>query len=200
MCVRFWAALLVMGSAVSLLSCGGKGDGVVDRNKDEALVTRSIDSIRRVTTDNGRVTNVFITPLMEEHALATPSFSEYVRGIEVIGYNDSTGVENSRVVADYALHWAERDLWELKGNVMVSGDEGRQLFTQQLNWDMRTGKIYSNVDSRVQEGNDVFIGQGFEAEDDFSSWRFRRLTGTVSVDTTPSAAAEPVLPVDSLVQ
>ncbi len=151
-------------------------------------MTRAIDSIRRVTTENGRITSVFLSPLMEDHALAKDAFTEYREGIEVIGY-DSVGVRNSHILADYALHWSGRNLWELKGNVLVVGEAGQRLMTQQLFWDVPLGKIYSNVDSRVVDGGDVMTGVGFEAEDDFSAWRFRGLTGVVSVDTASSGSS-----------
>ncbi len=179
-----------MGSAISLLSCEGDKSAADEEQTDEALVTRRVDSMRIVSSENGRLLNSMSAPLMEDHAFARPPFQEYRQGIEFVGYNDSTGVESSRVVADYALYWSDRDRWELKGNVLVTGEQNRRLYTQQLTWDRKIHKIYSNVDSKVEEGTDVFIGEGFEAEDDFSRWTFRRLTGTVSVDTAPTQPAE----------
>ena len=175
-------ALLTAGSAILLISCG-KGQKAAENN-DEALITRTMDSMEIVTSENGELKSLFRAPLMEDHALAKAPFQEYRKGIEVVSY-DSLGMEASHVLADYALHWTNRDLWELKGNVFVTGENGRKLFTQQLSWDRKIKKIYSNVDSKVEEGQDVFIGEGFEADDDFSRWTFRKLTGRVSVDTQP---------------
>ncbi len=184
---RVMIALLVVGSAISLMSlssCGGKKKG--EPVNDENLISRTVDNMELLTTENGKTTNLFKAPLVEDHAFAKAAFQEYRRGIEVIGY-DSLEQEASHVQADYALHWTERDLWELKGNVVVTGEDGRKLTTQQLMWDIKLKKIYSNVDSKVEEGEDVFIGEGFEAADDFSQWTFRRLKGRVSVDVEPTA-------------
>lgn len=176
-------ALLTVGSAILLLSCDKKKP--VDPAGDEALISRVMDSMEIVTSENGVLKSVFRSPLVEDHEFAKAAFQEHPKGIEVISY-DTLGMESSRVVSDYALHWTERDLWELKGNVMVTGENGRRLFTQQLSWDRKIAKIYSNVDSKVEEGEDEFIGEGFEADDDFSRWTFRRLKGRVSVDTEPT--------------
>ncbi len=190
-------ALLTAGSAILLISCD-KGKKVSENN-DEALVTRTMDSMEITTSDNGQLQNVFRAPLMEDHAFAKAPFQEYRKGIELVSY-DSLGMESSHVMADYALHWTDRDLWELKGNVFVMGENDRKLFTQQLSWDRKIKKIYSNVDSKVEEGQDVFIGEGFEADDDFGRWTFRKLTGRVSVEMGPgegsargdlSAASDP---------
>jgi LPS export ABC transporter protein LptC len=152
---------------------------------EETVVARAIDSMTTIATDNGRRTQRFFTPLMEDYDFAKEPFSEYRRGIEVIGY-DTLGVENSNVVADYALHWTKRDLWELKGNVKMTGSEGRRLTTQQLFWDRKTHLIYSNVDSKVEEGADVFIGEGFDADENLERWTFRRLKGQVAVSVEPT--------------
>jgi hypothetical protein len=139
-------------------------------------------------------------PLREEYGYANPAYEEYTRGMEAVGF-DSLGRPSSSVVADYALHWTVRDVWELNGNVVVEGEDGQKLFTQQLRWDRKIKKIYSNVDCRVEQDGDVLYGVGFEAADDFSWWTFNGVTGTVSVSTEPTAdstavAAAPANPVD----
>jgi hypothetical protein len=39
------------------------------------------------------------------------------------------------------------------------------------------------VDSKVIQGQDVFIGEGFESDDRFEKWSFRKFTGKLTVDT-----------------
>jgi hypothetical protein len=89
------------------------------------------------------------------------------------------------VEADYALYWRERDLYELKGNVIVEGDKGQKLYTQQLNWDVKLKKIYSHVDSKVEEADGVMTVVGFEAADDFSWWKGAQVSGTTMISTEP---------------
>lgn len=177
-------ALLITGSAVLVVGCGG--DEATEEHNDEALVTRTVDSLHLVSSENGKLKNAVITPLMESHALAKDPFDEYRMGIETLGYDQETGLENFRVTADYALHFTARDLWDLKGNVRVQGEAGRQLFTQQLFWDVKLKKFYSNVDTKVTDGPSQTVGTGFDAADDLTRWTFRQIKGVVYVDTTPT--------------
>ncbi len=178
------------------MACGGETPSSGD---DAKIVSRLVRDMELIASSNGRKEQLVRAPLREEHAFARPAFETFPEGIEVIGY-DSLGQPSSRVVADYALHWTELDLWQLDGNVVVEGDEGQKLYTQQLFWDRKTKKIWSNVDSKVEEGDDILYGTGFEAIDDFSQWTFRDITGTVGINVEQTAdstatAPTPVPPV-----
>ncbi len=168
------------------MACAGEPEpSVTDAAK---VVSRTIRDMELFTSDNGVKQRIMRAPLREEHAFARPAFETFSEGVEVIGY-DSLGQPSSRVVADYALHWTERDLWELNGNVVVEGDEGQKLYTQQLRWDRSIGKIYSNVDCKIEENGVVSYVEGFEAAEDFSYYTFRRTTGTFMVEVETSAEA-----------
>jgi hypothetical protein len=185
--MKFPIALLVAGSAISLISLAGcSGTPKDTETNDEAIISRTVHDMEMLSSENGQKTQLMRASLVEEHAFARPAFAEYPRGVEAIGYDSLGQNAASRVIADYALHWTERDLWELKGNVLVEGESGEKLYTQQLFWDRKIKKIYSNVDSRVENGTDVLYITGFEAIDDLSQWTSRGLTGTVGFDVEPT--------------
>lgn len=183
----FPIALLIAGSAIWLLSLAGCSVAPKpSETNDEAIVSRTVRSMEVLSSEEGKKTRLMRAPLMEEHAFAPDAFEEFPQGMEVVGY-DSLGLPSSLVLADYALHWIARDLWELRGNVYVEGDAGQKLYTQQLFWDRKIKKIYSNVDSKVEDGGNVYYPQIFEALDDFSWWRIHNLSGTVGLDVEPAS-------------
>jgi hypothetical protein len=67
-------------------------------------------------------------------------------------------------------------------NVVATGAQGRTLYTEQLFWDEKTGRVYSNVESTVVQGEDIFVGEGFESDEKFEFWTFRNFTGRLWVD------------------
>lgn len=183
---RILSALLVLGSAFSLWGCGKGPTG--EPINEETTISGSMENMEIISSENGFRKTIFKAPLVEEYGFAATPFQEYRRGMEMIGF-DSLEVQNFSVVADYALHWEERDFWELKGNVRVTSTDGRILTNQQLNWDRKLGKIYSNVDSKVEDiDGSMSIGEGFEANDDFSEWVWRNFSGWTFVD--PEVAGE----------
>ena len=79
---------------------------------------------------------------------------------------------------------------------MVVKSDGKNLYTQQLFWNQQTKKIYSNVDSKIvqNDGRDVFIGEGFESDEEFKDWRFRRMKGRMEVEVKPTEQEVEVVP------
>ncbi len=173
-------ALLVLGSAILLYSCV---ELEVNKANKETLMTQYSDTLTIIQTEEGRCDYIFNTPLMERYEFAKEPYMEFRRGIEVTSYNDSTGAMSSFLRADYAIFFEKRQLWETKGNVVARSSDEQTIYTQQLFWNQKTHKIYSNVDSKVVKGQDVFIGEGFESDEQFEKWSFRNFTGKLLVDT-----------------
>lgn len=151
-------------------------------NNDAAIVTRTVRNMEMLESKNGKSERIMRAPLMEDHAFADPAYTEYTRGVEMVGF-DSLGVNPaSNILADYAIFWSAGELWELKGNVLAEGEDDRRLYTQQLFYNARTGKVWSNVDCKFEMGEDVFLGVGFDAQVDLSYAAIRNMTGYTYVE------------------
>lgn len=180
-----------------LISCGGRERG--EQPDTEKLVTQMSDTLTVISSENGMRSYLFEAPLMERYELAREPYMEFRRGVYIETYKDSSRLVESTLEADYAIFWEKLKLWEAKGNVVAVNARGEILETQQLFWNQRTKKIYSNVDTKVTRNSDVIIGVGFESDESFDYF-FRRPRGKVTVDTEPTAnpdsaaAANPAAP------
>lgn len=170
----------LVGGAILLFSCSGKKAAAgVDMEK---MVTQRSDTLTMVYSKNGVKEYRFKTPLMERYEFAKDPYMEFRYGINLISY-DSLGRESSRLRADYAIFYEKRELWETRGNVVGQNADGRELYTQQLFWDQKRDKVYSNVDSKIVDGMDEFVGEGFESDSDFKEWEFRESEGRMWMNT-----------------
>ncbi len=165
-----------------LFSCdrSPEGDGDAD-----TFMTEYCEHLSIVDSQNGRRSYHFTTPLMEGYSQAREPYREFRRGVKITTYkDDSLATVDAVLTANYAIYYEKRELWEAKGDVVVEKSDGKTLYTQQLYWNARTKKIYSNVDSKIVQsgGTDVFIGEGFESDEEFKDWRFRRMKGRMEVD------------------
>ena len=175
-------ALSLLGSAILLFSCGSTRGESADVN-NETLMTERSDNLSIVMSENGRRSYRFTTPLLEGYTVASDPYREFRKGIHITTYqDDSLSTVNSTLVANYAIYYENRELWEAKGDVVVEKADGTKLYTQQLFWNSKTGRIYSNVDSKIVKGTDVFMGEGFESDEGLKEWRFRRMSGKMFVN------------------
>ncbi len=180
---RIQAALLIAGSAVLVISCGGSGSN--DEIDPQELITQQSENLVMINSKNGVRSYKFTTPLLERYELAKEPYMEFRKGIKVETYNDSTQLIESTLTANYAIFLEHKQLWEAKGNVVGTNANGQKLETQQLFWDQVTGKVYSNVDSKVTQGQDVIIGTGFVSDETFNDFTFNKPKGKIEVDVEP---------------
>lgn len=157
----------------------------------QVRMTEYSENLSVITSENGQKSYHFTAPLMEGYTLAREPYREFRKGVRIVTYNkgDSLSTVDATLTANYAIYYENRELWEAKGNVVVEKSDGKTLYTQQLFWNARTKKIYSNVDSKIVQNNgrDVFIGEGFESDEEFKDWRFRRMKGRMEVEMKQSA-------------
>ena len=178
-------ALLVAGSAILLFSCDKPPAAA--SGGDEALMTEYSEHLSVIMSENGRRSYFFKAPLLEGYTLVKEPYREFRKGIEITTYqDDSLTTVDAVLTANYAIYYENRKLWEAKGDVVVVKSDGKTLYTQQLFWNAKTQRIYSNVDTKIvqNEGGNVFQGEGFESDEAFKEWRFRRFTGKMDVDVS----------------
>ncbi len=178
----FLVALLVMGSAILLFSCASEvkqEEGPLD-----AIKTEESENLTIIMSENGRKSYVFTTKLLEGYTLGQDPYREFRKGISITTYqDDSLSTENAVLVANYAIYYENRKLWEAKGDVVVTKHDGTRLYTQQLFWNSMTKRIYSNVDTKLVTDTDEIVGEGFESDEEMNEPRFRHWKGRLEVDT-----------------
>jgi LPS export ABC transporter protein LptC len=147
-------------------------------------MTEESENLTIIMSENGRKSYHFKTPLLEGYMLGRDPYREFRKGVSITTYqDDSLTTVNAVLVANYAIYYENRKLWEAKGDVVVTKHDGTRLYTQQLFWNSQTKRIYSNVDTKLVTDTDELIGEGFESDEDMNEPRFRRWKGKMQVDT-----------------
>ncbi len=185
---RFKVALLAVGSAALLLSaCGEPAES--DKTKHELLMTEYCEQMDLKVSENGRRSFHFQAPLLEGYTEAQEPYREFRKGIRITTYQkNSEDVVDAVLTANYGINYEKRQLWEARGNVVIikNDPDSTRIYTQQIFWDQRSGKVYSNVDSRIvrKKGADDFMVSGFETDEDFTFLNSREPDGKLEVDVS----------------
>lgn len=197
---RFRVALLVVGSAALLLSSCGRW-AEEEQTRHELLMTEYCERMDLKVSENGHRSFHFQAPLLEGYTEAQEPYREFRKGIRITTYQkDSADVVDAVLTADYGINYDKRRLWEARGNVVIvkNDPDSTRIYTQQIFWDQRSGKVYSNVDSRIvrKMGADDFMVSGFETDEGFTFLNSRDPDGKMEVDVSKL----PRTPADSAAQ
>lgn len=190
--IRFITVALLFGSAIFLCGCKGNLDGDITIDDSKKIPSMVSDNLTITHYEDGRMTYKFYTLKMERYDFSDAPYMEFTKGIKIETF-DSLMKKKSDLVADYAKYIEKDRLWEVKGNVFGSDVTGKSIITEQLFWNERTDKIYSNVDTKVINGEEVTVGSGFESDGSMQDITFRQTKGRILVDT-----AKTQNPVDTL--
>lgn len=175
-----------MGNAFLSFSCKSKKTS--EEVNEETVVTMRSEDLTMTVSRNGLKSYHFTTPLMEQYGLSRDPYTRYPEGVFVETFQDSTEVVESTLRANEAIYYEKRDLWMASGNVVASGS-GNTLYTEQLFWDAKTDRIYSNVSVKVVDANGVHHGEGLLSDKNLEQWEFMDYEGTISFETAPNEAA-----------
>lgn len=170
-------ALSLMGSAILLFSCEKK-TVVTESPNLETLMTEYSENMSIAMSENGNKSYYFETPLIEGYAMARDPYREFRKGIKITMFeDDSSQSVSATLVANYAIFYEDRKLWEAKGDVKVVQANGRKLNTSQLFWNQATHTIYSNVDCIIIDRDQTIYCEGFESDEEMKDWSYRKVKG-----------------------
>ena len=97
-----------------------------------------------------------------------------------VHFFDSTGHEISNLVADSGLIRERTNTMVANGHVVVVGEDGSRLETEQLFWNGRNNKIETNRFVRVIQQGDTINGQfGLEADQKLTHIKIKAASGVM---------------------
>lgn len=119
-------------------------------------------------------------PLMEEYGSEENKYMEMTEGIKVLFYDSLMNV-SSTLTANYAIHRVSKNLMEVKEDVIVVNDKGEKLNTESLIWDGDSAMIYTKEYVKITTEDEVIMGEGMEADQDFKNWKMHKIKGVINI-------------------
>ena len=176
--ITYFLILMVIGAA-ALSSCENdiakvrmlteKGETPIESAKDLQILYS--DSAKLKARVKAKTMNRFEG---EEPLIEMPD------GIELLFYDNDLNVK-STLTANRAVNKVKERTMEAFDDVVVVNDKGEQLNTEYLRWEEKTGKLYSDQFVKISTIDQIIYGEGFEAEQDFSSYRIFKTKGIINV-------------------
>lgn len=118
-----------------------------------------------------------------------PPYIEFPQSIRVIFYNRQ-GDQEAFMKANYAKYLPKENRWNARGNVVVINSKNEELNSEELIWNEKTGKIYSDKFVKIITEESVLTGDGFEADQNFEKWSINKSSGTIDIVENEENEAE----------
>ncbi len=132
-------------------------------------------------TDSGVYRYEFTTPELQQYDNVEEPYVDFPGGLNFKMY-DKQGVKTkSRIRCNKARYYKSQNLWELNNDVEAMTEKGDILNTEQMFWDTKTRRIYSDKFVKITTKGQMITGRGFESDDRMSYYEIKNPGGEIDV-------------------
>ena len=137
-------------------------------------------NVATLISDSGITQYKIVSPLWNVYDEVDTPYWSFPKGIYLQKYDRKFNVIAS-VAADSAKFFRLQNLWKLDGNVELKKEPGELFLTQQLFWDQRRNRLYSDSFIHIETPERMLEGHGFESNDRLTKYSIRKPTGIFPV-------------------
>jgi LPS export ABC transporter protein LptC len=148
---------------------------------EENLPSLSVGELETIITDSGRVSYRFITPEMNQYDNREKPYTEFPQGLHLIVYNNQEEID-AQIKSKYAIYREKEELWELLNNVEAVNFKDEVINTEQLFWDLKKQKIYSDEFIKITTEEEILTGYGFESDENLENYTIKNISGILTID------------------
>lgn len=181
---------LVLGGLVAgPMACTNDLDRVASVEVAADAPDRITSDAEYLFTDSGRLQNRLRAGRIAEHLAKDRRRTDLSEGVELVFF-DRTGRPGSVLTARRGVILPAEDRMEVSENVVFTNVRGERLETEHLVWSQDSGRVHTDRPVRIARGADVIHGVGLEANEDFSRYTVKHITGIFVVATGDTFATQ----------
>ncbi|MCW1735815.1 LPS export ABC transporter periplasmic protein LptC [Anaerorudis cellulosivorans] len=167
-------------------SCQNKTEDLVDIIFNPDIVpTMTTDSVVTLISDSGVTRYKLIAKKWQVFDRAKEPYWFFPEGIYLERFDSLFHIE-AVIYADTAWNYVNKRLWRLKGNVNAQNMKGEKFLSDELFWDQRKQRIYSDKFIEIQKGETELKGYGFESNQEMTEYRiFNPHEGRIPFNENP---------------
>ncbi len=173
-------AVILVAAICFFAACSEKNEvvEVLERSKMPRL---SATDVVTLVSDSG-VTRYRVTAkVWKVFDKATDPYWDFPEGIHFDKFDTDMKVD-AEIESKTAVYYTDRKLWDLKDSVHAMNLEGEHFECDQLFWDEKEKRVYSNGKIKITQQDKIIYGQGFESNQTFSKYVIKKPEGIFPVD------------------
>ena len=154
-----------------------KISAVGDRVKTPRLHATEITTI---ISDSGITRYRISAPCWNIYDRAIPPYWEFPKGIHLERFDPALKVD-ANIHSQYAKFNENEQIWELRGKVRAINLQGELFETEQLFWNQRQERFYSDTLIKITQATRIITGIGFESNQNMTKYQIKRPQGIFPV-------------------
>lgn len=177
--IRQYIISCTLLSVVLLTSCEENDIAKVKAMFDEKEVDVEVaDSVQFIYKED-QYARAVVTGKTVKRYTRTQNKLEFTDGLIVRFYDQLKLI--SVLKADFAENNDSEQKVLVSGNVYMESAKYERMETQELTWDMRAKRVYTDKAIKIRTPDHIIYGVGFDSDEDFSNYTIRKVNGIVSV-------------------
>lgn len=156
------------------LSCKEKEQNLVSIAYDpEVVPTMITDTVTTLISDSGITRYKLMADVWKVFDKAKEPYWFFPEGIHLERFTPDFSIE-ATVTADSAWYYSSKDLWRLKKNVHIENMKGEVFDSDEVFWDQKQERVYSDKYIEIKRGVTEIRGYGFESNQAMTEYRIFR--------------------------
>ncbi|MBD5273990.1 MAG: LPS export ABC transporter periplasmic protein LptC [Bacteroides sp.] len=170
--------------ALLLMGAGCKEEKKVDvaaSLNPERMATMTTKNVSTLISDSGVIQYKIVSPIWKVFDQVDTPYWIFPDGLFLQKYDKAFHVI-ATVAADSARYFKDRKLWKLMGRVELTKAPKDLFQSEELYWDQKTNKIYSDSFIHIETETHVLEGIGFISNDKLTEYRVVKPMGIFPVN------------------
>jgi len=174
----FW-----MIGSILLLNASCKNDlKKIQQTIDRSMLnTERADSVTIIYSKEGITKAQLFAKTFNHVQDAKPPYIEMKNGIKVLFYNDSMNLQ-STLLAKYGRYFEQSGNVLVRDSVVVYNIKKEQLNTEELIWNEKLQKFYTDKFVKITTPTQIIYGNGLESNQNFSDYTILKMKGIIGVN------------------
>ncbi len=175
-------AFTVVVVLLLIVSCSKDKPDTIAAIADRSTLPRlHASEITTVISDSGITRYRISSPQWNVYDKASQPYWEFPNGIHFEKFDLNLKVD-ANIHAQYARFSENEQLWELKGKVKSTNLQGELFETEQLFWNQREERFYSDSLVKITQKSHIITGIGFESNQSMTRYLIRKPQGIFPVE------------------
>lgn len=175
---------MAVASAIAIcffFSCS-EGNEVVDISSDPSTTARlTATDVTTLVSDSGITRYRVDAKVWKVFDRVEDPYWDFPEGIHFDRFDPDMNVD-AEIESKKAIYYTTRKFWDLKDSVHAMNLKGEHFECDQLFWDEKAERVYTNGKVKITQQDKIIYGKGFESNQTFTKYVIKKPEGIFPIE------------------